>query len=384
MNSESSSPMDRVGRLRETVLRPLDDAFVDRTTIVELFGVSLVSGENLLLIGPPGTAKSALVRELGRRIDGRTFEYLLTPFTEPNEIFGPFDIRRLREGELVTNMEGMLPEADLVFLDEVFRANSAILNSLLGVLNERVLRRGREVVPLPLLTLVGATNALPSRSELSALDDRFLLRATTEEVDEARTPELLEAGWALDSRQEIPPAQVTVEEVRALTRAALHVDLDPIRPPVAEFVGRMRRAGIPFSDRRAVRIQRTIAASAILSGRTTARISDLWVFRHVFTTRDQEEVLAGMVDEMLSRDNSEPEEGRHPLARHSVEPDPERLDRELSVMEEELEKAGPAERSRLADRLGVLSARCEWIRNEVQRRHLADRVEAIWRKCGKS
>src|SRR3954467_11527908 len=131
-------------RLLREVLDPMKATFVGKDEIIDLMGVCLVAGENLFLLGPPGTAKSALVFELGRRLEGRIFEYLLTRFTEPNELFGPFDIRRLREGELITNTEGMLPEAQLVFLDELLNANSAILNSLLMVLNERVFRRGRE------------------------------------------------------------------------------------------------------------------------------------------------------------------------------------------------------------------------------------------------
>src|SRR6478609_8692430 len=107
---------------------------------------------------PPGTAKSALVYELGRRLEGRTFDYLLTRFTEPSELFGPFDIRRLREGDLVTNTDGMLPDASLVFLDELLNANSALLNSLLMALNERIFRRGRETRALQALMFVSASN----------------------------------------------------------------------------------------------------------------------------------------------------------------------------------------------------------------------------------
>ena len=131
-------------RFIREVLAPMKKTFVGKDEIIDLMGVSLVAGENLFHLGPPGTAKSALVFELGRRLEGRIFEYLLTRFTEPNELFGPFDIRKLREGELVTNTEGMLPEASLVFLDELLNANSAILNSLLMVLNERVFRRGHQ------------------------------------------------------------------------------------------------------------------------------------------------------------------------------------------------------------------------------------------------
>ena len=105
-------------------------------------GVCLVGGENLFILGPPGTANKCRAGIVAAP-DGRVFDYLLMPFTEPNELFGPFDIRKLREGELVTNTEGMLPEASLVFLDELLNANSAILNSLLLVLNERVFRWAR-------------------------------------------------------------------------------------------------------------------------------------------------------------------------------------------------------------------------------------------------
>ena len=134
------TPIESIARFREEVLTPLKRAFVGKDEVIDLLGVALVAGENLFILGPPGTAKTALVQQLAARLQGRTFDYLLTRFTEPNELFGPFDIRRLREGELVTNTEGMLPEASLVFLDELLNANSALLNSLLVALNERVFR----------------------------------------------------------------------------------------------------------------------------------------------------------------------------------------------------------------------------------------------------
>ena len=174
-------------RLVTEVLEPLKRAFVGKDQIVDLIGVALVAGENLFLLGPPGTAKSALIFELGRRISGRTFEYLLTRFTEPNELFGPFDIRRLREGDLVTNTEGMLPEASLVFLDELLNANSAILNSLLMVLNERVFRRGREIRPLPTLAVFAASNRLPEDDGWGRCSTWFCRRVTGENVPE-RSP----------------------------------------------------------------------------------------------------------------------------------------------------------------------------------------------------
>src|SRR3954463_15185896 len=187
-------------RLAAEALTPMKQSFVGKDEIIDLMGVCLVGGENLFILGPPGTAKSALVHELAARLEGRSFDYLLTRFTEPNELFGPFDIRRLREGELVTNTEGMLPEASLVFLDELLNANSAILNSLLMALNERLFRRGRETRALPVVSFIGASNHLPEDDSLRALFDRFLLRVRSDNVPSERLGDVLASGWQLQHR----------------------------------------------------------------------------------------------------------------------------------------------------------------------------------------
>ena len=150
------SAIETAQRVRTNLLDNLKQEYVGKDEVVDLLGICLVAGENLFLLGPPGTAKSAIVRSLASRLDGRVFDYLLTRFTEPSELFGPFDIRKLRDGELITNTEGMLPEADIVFLDELLNANSAILNSLLMALNERIFRRGRETRRLGFVLTVGA------------------------------------------------------------------------------------------------------------------------------------------------------------------------------------------------------------------------------------
>src|SRR5690349_16622441 len=182
-----SMNMNLIDKLN-AVLTHVKRSFVGKDEIIDLLGICLLAKENAFLLGPPGTAKSAIVRSLSACIEGgNNFEYLLTRFTEPNELFGPFDIRKLKEGELVTNTEGMLPEASLVFLDEIFNANSAILNSLLMALNERIFRRGKETKKLPALMFIGASNVLPEVEALNALLDRFLIRIECAYVD----PDLL-------------------------------------------------------------------------------------------------------------------------------------------------------------------------------------------------
>src|SRR4051794_2850774 len=204
-------------RLVAEALAPMKRSFVGKDEIIDLMGICLIGGENLFILGPPGTAKSALVHQLAARLEGRTFDYLLTRFTEPNELFGPFDIRKLRDGELQTNTEGMLPEASLVFLDELLNANSAILNSLLMVLNERVFRRGREKRDLPAIAVFGASNRLPEDDALGALFDRFLLRVVCDNVPTDRLGDVLRAGWDLDRRpDDAGDAPLDVEDVRRL------------------------------------------------------------------------------------------------------------------------------------------------------------------------
>lgn len=385
IDTPSHSPLDPSRHLTDEVLEPLKDCFVGKDEIVDLLGVCLVAGENLFLLGPPGTAKSAIVQELAKRLEGRVFDYLLTRFTEPSELFGPFDIRRLREGDLVTNTEGMLPEADVIFLDELFSANSAILNSLLMVLNERVFRRGREMRKLPTLMVVGASNRLPEDDSLQALFDRFLVRVGCQNVPTEQLQDVLAAGWRLDARAELPRAAIGVEQVRRLQGLLRDVDLTAVRGPLGELVQRLRHAGLAVSDRRAVKLQRIIAASALLCGRNQARISDLWVVRYIWDTEEQVEVLQALVADALQRGGAADEDASHPRSRGDAGPDPESLARDLERLAQRLESEGVPdhERSFLGDQLGVLAGRCPWVQDEQQRRHLQQRVDALWARLGK-
>ena len=378
----SADPLLQLGlRLVTEVLEPMKRAFVGKDEIIDLMGVCLIAGENLFLLGPPGTAKSLLVHELGLRLHGRTFEYLLTRFTEPNEIFGPFDIRKLRDGELVSNTEGMLPEASLVFLDELLNANSAILNSLLGVLNERVFRRGRETRPLPTLMVVGASNRLPEEDALAALFDRFLMRVRCDNVPGDHLGEVLSAGWQLELGSHTRAATLDVEDVRKLHQQLHRVELGDVRPLLIDLVARLRHAGLPVSDRRAVKLQRLVAASALLSARDRARPSDVWVFRYIWDTVEQQEVLAAVVHEALARIELQP--GDHPRARGNDAPDPEALARDLNELSTRADSVNdPGDRAALADRLGMLAGRCQWVADARQRQILLDQVSQLWKKVG--
>src|SRR5438132_12837584 len=159
--------------------------------------VAAVAQEPLLLIGPPGTAKSDLVLKFKDALglgEGDYFEYMLTRFTEPSEIIGPIDIGLLREGRYVRREQGKLPTARLGFLDEIFKSNSAILNILLTIINERKFYQDGVPQPVRLRVLFAATNEVPEQAELAALKDRFCLKAESRSVQENHFTELVDAG----------------------------------------------------------------------------------------------------------------------------------------------------------------------------------------------
>jgi MoxR-like ATPase len=368
-----------VGRLRSGLIDALKRRFVGRDEVIDLIALAVVAGEHLFLHGPPGTAKSALIRQFAQGVSGQYFEYLLTRFSEPNEIFGPIDLARLREGTVATVTAGMLPEAEFVFLDELFNANSAVLNNLLTVLNERVYRRGAETHRLPLLSLFSASNHLPDDDALRALFDRFLLRCHVDNLRREAMPQLLAAGWALENPVPLE-AGVSADDLRQLSRQVYAVNLQPVEERYADLVFKVRDLGVALSDRRAVKVLKLVAASALLCGRNQAAPSDLWVFRYVWDREEQIGPLAALVDGVLQQQPRQ--EAAHPLAAVPEHVDGEEIARMLETVEGEL-----ADRSlslaRLAgvrERLADLADRAAWVRDASQRQHLLDRLGPLLEK----
>lgn len=270
-------------RVREAV-HSATTGLVGREQLAELIVLAAVAREHLLIVGPPGTAKSAVVRRVAATLGGRYFEYLLGRFTEPSELFGPVDLRKLREGTVETDVTGMLPDAEVVFLDEVFLGSTAILNTLLGVLNERRFRRGHTSIACPLRICVGAANGLPDDESLAAFGDRFLLHAFVDPVPDHALEALLAGGWQADRHQLAHPAAMA--DIDTLCAAASQVQMEQARGALAQAIRTLRAAGQGLSDRRIVKTQQLIAAATVLAGRTTATEADLWPLFYALPTRD--------------------------------------------------------------------------------------------------
>ncbi|MCR9250013.1 MAG: AAA family ATPase [bacterium] len=370
--------MNEIEKLN-VVLKHLKQVFVGKDEIIDLLGICLVARENLFLLGPPGTAKSAIVREFSKCVeDGKNFEYLLTRFTEPNEIFGPFDIRKLKDGELVTNTEGMLPEASIIFLDEIFNANSAILNSLLMALNEKVFRRGKETRKLPALTFIGASNLLPEDETLSALLDRFLVRVNCNYVDPDLLDQVLVAGRSLETRvatDELP--QINTDSIHLMQRECLKVDLSTIRKEFIGIVHNLRSTGIKVSDRRAVKLQNLIAASAFLCERNEAVLSDLWVLKYIWDTEDQIEILTGIINKVIEKEDST---NAHPQASLESSPNPELLISEVEKLQSKWSETIPfQEQNAVKDKLRFIQERSEWIHNDISKMEVQEAIDSLWK-----
>src|SRR3954454_6595873 len=193
LQAEAEDLRRRINRFRVSLGRFL----VAKQELIDLMVVAAVAQEPLLLVGPPGTAKSDLVLKFKDALglgDEDYFEYMLTRFTEPSEIIGPIDINQLREGRYIRREQGKLPTARLAFLDEIFKSNSAILNILLTIINERKFYQDGAPQPVRLRVLFAATNEVPEQGELAALKDRFVLKIESRSVQEEHFTELIDAG----------------------------------------------------------------------------------------------------------------------------------------------------------------------------------------------
>jgi MoxR-like ATPase len=297
--------------------RQLEQQFLGKEEIIRLLFISALAGEHMVMVGPPGTAKSAIVRAFAQVIDARFFDYLLTRFTEPNEIFGPVDIQAFRQGTYRRRIEKMLPEAEVVFLDEIFKANSAILNSLLTLVNARRFTHGTSTVRVPLISLFAASNEVPTDEALSAIFDRFLLRVRCDYLDSYHFRGLLQKGIQLEVQQmadqQVGRKVATAAELLTVQREfGQHVKMsEEFLTTFKGLVFQIRSEGIGLSDRRVVKLLKVFAASALFDGRDQVTDADLFILRHVWNTPEQEEILQEIVGPVLDRwYEAHPEHGR--------------------------------------------------------------------------
>lgn len=279
--------LERLRRVRDELMQ----LFVERQAVIEGALTCLLARHHLLLVGPPGTAKSMLADEICSRLRGaQYFQWLLTRFSTPEELFGAVSLSALERDDYRRVTTGKLPEAHIAFLDEVFKANSSILNALLAIMNERRFHNGRSVESVPLITVFGATNELPEDDELRALYDRFLVRFTVTYIqDDFHFLRMLEARPAPERTtlelRELEELQGYVADVQV--PAGIYRCLTDLRRELA-------RKQMVASDRRYHQCVALLQAHALLSGRTTVSEDDVFFLEHVLwrAPSEQAEVRA--------------------------------------------------------------------------------------------
>ncbi|UNT00715.1 AAA family ATPase [Streptomyces tubbatahanensis] len=277
-------PHDTAGTLR-AISDELSDRFYERDDVVRTLVVTLLAGQHSLVLGPPGTAKSEMARELTRRIEGASYwEILLSKFTAPTRMFGPVDVAALTRGEYRQVYDGRATTAHVAFIDEIFKCSAAALNETLGYLNERIYHpeNGGAPIRCPLIGAITASNELPSGEDLAAIYDRLLVRI---EVGYLSDPSNFAALVRSAVSRPAAPKRTTVE-LAALRQAvaegvpAVEVP-DVIVDAVCTLRAALRRKELVASDRRWRQSVGLLQASAYLEGRPAVAETDLSVLTHV-------------------------------------------------------------------------------------------------------
>lgn len=275
----------------------LNSRLVERDEVIRGIILSIIARQHLVIIGPPGTAKSLAANEFLAHIEGaKSFAYLFTKFTTPEEIFGPISLTSLQKDRFERIVSGKIPDAHVTFADEVFKANSAILNSLLTIMNERKFNSGVTRINVPLLTLVGASNELPQDDSLAALYDRFMLRYVVSNISEesALSDLICKRGSSPSTR-----TMINLDEIIALQKKCHEVE---IRQDVIEIMMRIKRdcekSSIVVSDRRWIEFSDILRASALLDNRNFVETDDLIMLKHMLWSEERQRI---QVDSIVAK-----------------------------------------------------------------------------------
>lgn len=271
-----------------TAIEQVAEIYYERATETRMIVTGILAGQHTLLLGPPGTGKSAIVREITSRItSARYWEILLSKFTAPSAIFGPVDVAALAQGTYRQVFDGHATTAHIAFVDEIFKCSSAALNSMLAYLNERVYHpeAGGAPITCPLVSAVCASNELAEDDEATAaLDDRLLIRM---EVDYLSEPDSFDRllRSAVNTTNGAAPTRTTVELAdlqAAITREVPAVELSPtVISAIRDLRADLRHREIISSDRRWKQGVRVLQAAAWLDGRDHVTADDLAVLTHV-------------------------------------------------------------------------------------------------------
>lgn len=270
----------------------MNNIFVERDELIKLMELAIVTGTNLLMLGPPGTAKSAITYEMCGRIENANyFQWMLNKTSDPSEILGPFSVKEMENDKFMRITTGKLPEAHIAFMDEVFKSNAPTLNALLTIMNEHIFYNDGKPVEVPLISMFGASNEPPEDESLDAMYDRFIFRMNVQYIHDAANKKRMHSNY-VDNRAGllnlVNKTTITLEEVQALQAAAKTVKVPKdIINKFIRLISDLDRQAVHISDRRQNECFKVMQGSAVLAGRNSVTLDDFKSLIYVLWEKEE-------------------------------------------------------------------------------------------------
>ena len=284
--SAQSLVMSGVYKLNNIAIE-MNNMFVERADLIKIMQLALITHTNVLMLGRPGTAKSMLTYEMCERIDGGNyFQWMLNKTSDPSEILGSFSVKQMENDRFMRITKGKLPEAHIAFLDEVYKSNAPTLNALLTIMNEHIFYNDGKPIPVPLITMFGASNEPPEDDSLLALHDRFIFRIDLEYIHDAAGRKKMH-NFYIDKRRGVlglaGKTMITLDELEALYQESLKVNIskDILNTFVRFAESLEKNYAIQVSDRRLNECIKILQGSAVLAGRNKVVLEDFRSLKYV-------------------------------------------------------------------------------------------------------
>ena len=316
------------------IVEILNNGIHEREETISVSFLAALSGQNIFLFGPPGTAKSLIARRLSHAFETNSyFEYLMHRFSTPEEVFGPVSITELKKDNFVRKTEGFLPQSDFAFLDEIWKSSPSILNTLLTIINEKSFRNGSEIKPAPLKALIAASNETPPPGQgLEALYDRFLVRLDVSPMEEKANFESLLKSQPTSAELEFPiDLKIKHEEWEKWSKEIHEVKLSEetlniIHDIRLSFEEKGEELDVYVSDRRWQKAAILLKAAAFFSGRKETNLVDTLLLRHcLWTTKDNYSEIVKIVEDAVR--NCGFETG---VSLHRIDDEKDELEKEIT------------------------------------------------------
>lgn len=270
----------------------MNQLFVERDELIKLMMLAITTGTNLLMLGPPGTAKSAITYELCGRIENaKYFQWMLNKTSDPSEILGPFSVKEMENDKFMRITTGKLPEAHIAFMDEVFKSNAPTLNALLTIMNEHMFYNDGKAVDVPLISMFGASNEPPEDESLDAMYDRFIFRMNVQYIHDAANKKRMHSNY-VDNRAGLlglaGKTTITLDELLVLQQAGKSVKVSKdIINKFIRLISDLDRQAIHVSDRRQNECFKIMQGSAVLRGSNVVGLDDFKSLIYVLWEKEE-------------------------------------------------------------------------------------------------